>query len=202
MKNKTRDYQSLCGTVRFELSFSETLSEKPIYRHQLSGWVEGFGPRMMDHVHADHDVLGSGPYSCQYWLKDILPQVILDEIQFDSESSEFYCYSSDRDHLEIILGVLTGVIDRLDSCFEEYATQRLTVFNDDIRIVRDDINGHPTRCICSKCQPVDLPEPRPVPHSAKVERNVLPSKVERVDEFNRSIDRSIDSLMEGIPNYR
>jgi len=159
MKNKTRDYQSLCGTVRFELSFSETLSEKPIYRHQLSGWVEGFGPRMMDHVHADHDVLGSGPYSCQYWLKDILPQVILDEIQFDSESSEFYCYSSDRDHLEIILGVLTGVIDRLDKCHEEYVTQRLQVFNGHIdeSWYTSRIYGHPVGCICSKCQPVDLP---------------------------------------------
>ena len=158
MKNKTRDRKSLCGTVRFELTFSGPYNgNNDIHRYQLSGWVEGFGPRAMDHVHADYDVLGSGPYSCQYWLKDILPQVILDEIQFDSESSEFYCYSSDRDHLEIILDVLTGVIDRLDKCHEEYATQRLTVFNDDIRIVRDDINGHPTRCICSKCQPVDLP---------------------------------------------
>ena len=130
MKDKTRDSKSHDGTVRHDLSISETLNENPIHRYLLNGWVEGFGPRVRSEVHDDHDVLGSGPYQCQYWLKESLPQEVLDTLWFDSESSDFYCYSSDRTSLETILDVMTDVIDKLDRCFEEYTTQKLSVFND------------------------------------------------------------------------
>tara|TARA_B100000809_G_scaffold239877_1_gene261738 strand:- start:39 stop:515 length:477 start_codon:yes stop_codon:yes gene_type:complete len=125
MKNKTRDYQTGDGNVQFELSISETLSEKTTYRYLLNGWVQGFGPRSKIFPDVDHH----GPYECQYWLKGVLPQEVLDTITFDSESSEFYIYSSDRESLEIILDVLTDTIDRLNNCLEEYTFQMLQVFN-------------------------------------------------------------------------
>ena len=124
MKNETKDYQTVDGNVKFELSISETLSEKTTYRYLLNGWVEGFGPR------SDlRPTYTGGPYDCQYWLKGVLPQEVFDTLWFDSESSEFYCYSSDRDSLEIILDVLTDTIDRLNNCLEEYTFQMLQVFN-------------------------------------------------------------------------
>ena len=125
MKNETKDYQTVDGNVKFELSLVETLSKKTTYRYLLSGWVEGFGPRTKS-IQSDWH----GPYECQYWLKGVLPQEVLDTITFDSESSEFYIYSSDRESLEIILDVLTDTIDRLNNCLEEYTHQMLRVFNE------------------------------------------------------------------------
>ena len=125
MENKTKDYQTVDGNVKFELSIDETLSEKTTYRYLLNGWVQGFGPRSKVFPVVDHH----GPYECQYWLKGVLPQEVLDTITFDSESSEFYIYSSDRESLEIILDVLTDTIDRLNNCLEEYTFQMLQVFN-------------------------------------------------------------------------
>ena len=130
MKNETKDYQTVDGNVKFELSISETLSEKTTYRYVLNGWVEGFGPRSKVFPVVDHH----GPYECQYWLKGVLPQEVLDTITFDSESSEFYIYSSDRESLEIILDVLTDTIDRLNNCLEEYTHQMLRVFNEPLPI--------------------------------------------------------------------
>ena len=124
MENKTKDYQTVDGNVKFELSLVETLSKKTTYRYLLNGWVEGFGPRTKT-LRSDWN----GPYECQYWLKGVLPQEVLDTITFDSESSEFYIYSSDRGSLEIILDVLTDTIDRLNNCLEEYTFQMLQVFN-------------------------------------------------------------------------
>jgi len=129
MKNETRDYQNLDGTTKFELSLSETLSEDTQHRYLLSGWVAGFGPRSS--IRLTHY---GGPYDCEYWLKGVLPQEVLDTLWFDSESSEFYCYSSDRDSLEIILDVLTDTIDRLNNCLEEYTFQMLRVFNEPLPI--------------------------------------------------------------------
>ena len=129
MKNE-KDYQTVDGTTKFELSISETLSEKTTYRYLLNGWVEGFGPRSKVFPVVDHH----GPYECQYWLKGVLPQNVLDTITFDSESSEFYIYSSDRESLEIILDVLTDTIDRLNNCLEEYTFQMLRVFNEPLPI--------------------------------------------------------------------
>ena len=94
MENKTKDYQTVDGNVKFELSLAETLSKKTTYRYVLNGWVEGFGPRTKT-LRSDWN----GPYECQYWLKGVLPQEVLDTITFDSESSEFYIYSSDRESL-------------------------------------------------------------------------------------------------------
>ena len=125
MKNETKDYQTVDGNVKFELSIVETLSEKDTYRYLLNGWVQGFGPRSKVFPVVDHH----GPYECQYWLKGVLPQEVLDTITFDSESSEFYIYSSDRESLEIILDILTDTIDRLNNCLEEYTFQMLQVFN-------------------------------------------------------------------------
>ena len=131
MKNATKARQTTDGNVKFELSISETLSEKTTYRYLLNGWVEGFGPR--SEIRPTHSGgpfrSNGGPYECQYWLKGVLPQEVLDAITFDSESSEFYIYSSDRDSLEIILDVLTDTIDRLNNCLEEYTFQMLQVFN-------------------------------------------------------------------------
>ena len=126
MKNETKDYQTVDGNVKFELSIAETLSKKTTYRYVLNGWVEGFGPRSKIFPVVDHH----GPYECQYWLKGVLPQEVLDTITFDSESSEFYIYSSDRESLEIILDILTDTIDRLNNCLEEYTHQMLRVFNE------------------------------------------------------------------------
>ena len=126
MENKTKDYQTVDGNVKFELSIAETLSKKTTYRYVLNGWVEGFGPRSKVFPVVDHH----GPYECQYWLKGVLPQEVLDTITFDSESSEFYVYSTDREPLEIILDVLTDTIDRLNNCLEEYTHQMLRVFNE------------------------------------------------------------------------
>ena len=120
-----KDYQTTDGNVKFELTLVETLSEKTTYRYLLNGWVEGFGPRSKVFPVVDHH----GPYECQYWLKGVLPQEVLDTITFDSESSEFYIYSSDRESLEIILDILTDPIDRLNNCLEEYTFQMLQVFN-------------------------------------------------------------------------
>ena len=130
MENKTKDYQNVDGTTKFELSISEMLSGQTDHRYLLSGWVEGFGPRSKIFPVVDHH----GPYECQYWLKGVLPQEVLDTLWFDSESSEFYCYSSDRDSLEIILDVLTDTIDRLNNCLEEYTFQTLRVFNEPLPI--------------------------------------------------------------------
>ena len=129
MKNETRDYQNLDGTTKFELSISETLSETTKTRYLLNGWVEGFGPRS-----SIRPTYRGGPYDCEHWLKGVLPQEVLDTLWFDSESSEFYCYSSDRDSLEIILDVLTDTIDRLNNCLEEYTFQTLRVFNEPLPI--------------------------------------------------------------------
>ena len=129
MENKTKDYQNVDGTTKFELSISETLSGQTDHRYLLSGWVEGFGPRSS--IRPTHR---GGPYECQYWLKGVLPQEVLDTLWFDSESSEFYCYSSDRESLEIILDVLTDTIDRLNNCLEEYTFQTLRVFNEPLPI--------------------------------------------------------------------
>ena len=120
-----KDYQTADGNVKFELTLVETLSERDTYRYLLNGWVEGFGPRTKEFINSDHH----GPYDCQYWLKGVLPQNVLDTITFDSESSEFYIYSSDRESLEIILDILTDTIDRLNNCLEEYTFQMLQVFN-------------------------------------------------------------------------
>ena len=131
MKNETKDRQTTDGNVKFELSISETLSEKTTYRYLLNGWVEGFGPR--SEIRPTHSGgpfrSNGGPYECQYWLKGVLPQEVLDAITFDSESSEFYIYSSDRDSLEIIVDVLTDVIERLDVLEFDYTQEKLRVFN-------------------------------------------------------------------------
>jgi hypothetical protein len=129
MKNETRDYQNVDGTTFFELSISETLSEQTDHRYLLNGWVEGFGPR-----NSIRPTYSGGPYDCEHWLKGVLPREVLDTLWFDSESSEFYCYSSDRDSLEIILDVLTDTIDRLNNCLEEYTFQTLRVFNEPLPI--------------------------------------------------------------------
>ena len=128
MKNETQDgltRQNADGTVKFELSLVETLSERDTYRYLLNGWVEGFGPRSKTFPNVEHH----GPYECQYWLKGVLPQEVLDTITFDSESSEFYIYSSDRDSLEIIVDVLTDTIERLDVLEFDYTQEKLRVFN-------------------------------------------------------------------------
>ena len=124
-----KDYQTADGNVKFELSIVETLSEKTTYRYLLNGWVEGFGPRS-----SIRPTYRGGPYDCEHWLKGVLPQEVLDTITFDSESSEFYIYSSDRKSLEIILDVLTDTIDRLNNCLEEYTFQTLRVFNEPLPI--------------------------------------------------------------------
>ena len=120
-----KDYQNADGTVKFELTLVETLSERTTYRYLLNGWVEGFGPRSKKFPNPDHH----GPYDCQYWLKGVLPQEVLDTITFDSESSEFYIYSSDRDSLEMIVDVLTDLIERLDVLEFDYTQEKLRVFN-------------------------------------------------------------------------
>ena len=128
MKNETQDgmtRQNADGTVKFELSLVETLSERTTYRYLLNGWVEGFGPRTEEFLNSSHH----GPYDCQYWLKGVLPQEVLDTITFDSESSEFYIYSSDRDSLEMIVDVLTDLIERLDVLEFDYTQEKLRVFN-------------------------------------------------------------------------
>ena len=125
-----KDYQTADGNVKFELTLVETLSERDTYRYLLNGWVEGFGPRTKEFINSDHH----GPYDCQYWLKGVLPQNVLNTITFDSESSEFLIYSSDRESLEIILDVLTDTIDRLNNCLEEYTFQMLRVFNEPLPI--------------------------------------------------------------------
>jgi hypothetical protein len=98
----------------------------------LNGWVEGFGSRVGKLTPTPESLWlseGHGPYDCEAWLKGVLPQEVLDTLWFDSESSEFYCYSSDRDSLKIILDVLNDTIDRLNNCLEEYTFQMLRVFN-------------------------------------------------------------------------
>ena len=120
-----KDYQTTDGNVKFELTLVETLSERTTYRYLLNGWVEGFGPRTEEFLNSNHH----GPYDCQYWLKGVLPQEVLDTITFDSESSEFYIYSSDRDSLEIIVDVLTDLIERLDVLEFDYTQEKLRVFN-------------------------------------------------------------------------
>ena len=100
-----------------------TYVRKAIYVPRFQHF-EGFGPR-----NSIRPTYRGGPYDCEHWLKGVLPQEVLDTLWFDSESSEFYCYSSDRDSLEIILDVLTDTIDRLNNCLEEYTHQMLQVFN-------------------------------------------------------------------------
>ena len=71
-----KDYQTADGNVKFELTLVETLSERTTYRYLLNGWVEGFGPRTEEFLNSSHH----GPYDCQYWLKGVLPQEVLDTL--------------------------------------------------------------------------------------------------------------------------
>ena len=120
-----KDYQTTDGNVKFELTIVETLSERDTYRYLLNGWVEGFGPRTKEFINSDHH----GPYDCQYWLKGVLPQEVLDTLTFDCESSEFYVYSTTKESLEIILDVLTDLIERLEVLEFDYTQERLRTFN-------------------------------------------------------------------------
>ena len=119
-----KDYQNTDGTVKFELTLVETLSERTTYRYLLNGWVEGFGG-----ISDIHPTYSGGPYDCQYWLKGVLPQEVLDTLTFDCESSEFYVYSTTKESLEIILDVLTDTIERLEVLEFDYTQERLRVFN-------------------------------------------------------------------------
>jgi hypothetical protein len=123
------------GSVKFELTISETpgQNQRDTFRYVLNGWVEGFGTRKKISKKADwEEVQGLtmfGPYECQYWLKDVLPQSVLDNLTFDSESSEFYCYSKDRESLKVVWEVLADTVVRLNALTKDYHSEMLKVFN-------------------------------------------------------------------------
>ena len=110
-------------TFRIELQRTHT------FRYALNGWVEGFGTRKKISKKADQGLTMFGPYECQDWLKDVLPQSVLDNLTFDSESSEFYCYSKDMESLEAVWEVLADTVVRLNALTKDYHSEMLKVFN-------------------------------------------------------------------------
>ena len=119
------------GSVKFDLTIVETpgQNQRDTFRYLLNGWVEGFGTRKKISKKSNHGLTIFGPYECEYWLKGVLAQCVLDNLTFDSESSEFYCYSTDRESLEVIWEVLADTIKRLDALADIYHRQMLRVFN-------------------------------------------------------------------------
>ena len=119
------------GSVSFELIIDTRISPllflNSTFRYALRGSVEGFGARKK--ISTKRTPYLFGPYSCQYWLKDILPQSVLDNLTFDSEPSEFYCYSKDMESLEAVWEVLADTIVRLNALTKDYHSEMLKVFN-------------------------------------------------------------------------
>jgi len=118
------------GSVKFDLTIVETpgQNQRDTFRYLLTGWVEGFGTRnKISSIRLAHPSFG--PNECEYWLKGVLAQHILDNLTFDSESSEFYCYSTDRECLEVIWKVLGDTIKRLNVLADNYHNEMLGVFN-------------------------------------------------------------------------
>ena len=135
MKDKTRDSKSHDGTVRYDLSISETeLGTEDIHRYLLNGWGQGFGSRTDtftndEGVEQFFDPTEFGPYDCRDWLKNVLPVEVLDTLWFDCESSEFFCYSTDGKMLEIVVDVLTDTIDRMNRIWEKSTHRTMQLFN-------------------------------------------------------------------------
>jgi len=127
----TQFASTIDGSVKFELTISETPGVRSL-RYVLNGWVEGFGTRKTISKNDDRIQRARaefGPYECQYWLKDVLPQSVLDNLTFDSESSEFYCYSKDMESLKIVWEVLADAVVRLNALTKDYHSEMLKVFN-------------------------------------------------------------------------
>ena len=125
----TQFASALDDSVKFSLNISEIpgdliMPSSVASRYVLNGWVEGFGTRKKISKNAEF-----GPYECQYWLKDVLPQSVLDNLTFDSESSEFYCYSKDMESLKIVWEVLADAVVRLNALTKDYHSEMLKVFN-------------------------------------------------------------------------
>jgi|TARA_R110000737_G_scaffold297703_1_gene304505 hypothetical protein len=119
------DHTQFASALDGSVEFSLNISEIPVAsRYVLNGWVEGFGTRKKISKNAEF-----GPYECQYWLKDVLPQSVLDNLTFDSESSEFYCYSKDMESLKIVWEVLADAVVRLNALTKDYHSEMLKVFN-------------------------------------------------------------------------
>ena len=125
----TQFASALDDSVKFSLNISEIpgdliMPSSVASRYVLNGWVEGFGTRKKISTKGEF-----GPYECQYWLKDVLPQSVLDNLTFDSESSEFYCYSKDMESLKIVWEVLADAVVRLNALTKDYHSEMLKVFN-------------------------------------------------------------------------
>jgi len=122
----TQFASALDDSVKFDLTIVETpgQNQRDTFRYLLNGWVEGFGTRKKISTKGEF-----GPYECQYWLKDVLPQSVLDNLTFDSESSEFYCYSKDMESLKIVWEVLADAVVRLNALTKDYHSEMLKVFN-------------------------------------------------------------------------
>ena len=117
------------GSVRFDLTVSEVPSRLITGPHLLSGWVEGFGTRKEISKKDNHSFTAFGPYECQHWLEDVLPQPVLDNLTFDSESNDFYCYSKDRESLKVVWEVLADTVVQLNALTDDYHSEMLKVLN-------------------------------------------------------------------------
>ena len=117
------------GSVKFDLAVHTSGTRCRFGSYLLNGWVEGFGTRKKISKKADQGLTMFGPYECQDWLKDVLPQSVLDNLTFDSESGEFYCYSKDMESLEAVWEVLADTVVRLNALTKDYHSEMLKVFN-------------------------------------------------------------------------
>ena len=126
----TQFASTIDGSVSFDLTIETPgINERDTFRYALNGWVEGFGTRKKISKKADQGLTMFGPYECQYWLKDVLPQSVLDNLTFDSEPNEFYCYSKDMESLEAVWEVLADTVVRLNALTKDYHSEMLKVFN-------------------------------------------------------------------------